>query len=173
MSQHTLKTYSKLTSILVAGLGLLTAQVAGDVAQAQEPRSIAISAGAFNFNKSPTVFEAGFEYRHPINVWKLAVAGGLTANVDGAFYLFGGLRRDFRLGGPWLITPAFAIALYEKGDSKDLGGTVEFRSALELGYQWANLHRIAFGIYHLSNAGIHDLNPGSNSLIVTYSLPLK
>ena len=173
MSQHTLKTYSKIAAIVVVGFSLPTVLAAADVAHAQELRSIAFSAGAFNFNKSPTVFEAGIEYRHPINVWKLAVAGGLTANVDGAFYLFGGLRRDFRLGGPWLITPAFGIALYEKGDSKDLGGTVEFRSALELGHQWPNLHRIAFGVYHLSNAGLHDLNPGSNSLIVIYSLPLK
>ncbi len=173
MRQRPRKTYSNITVILIIGLCLSGVLVVPDVGRAQEPRSIAFSAGAFNFNKSPTVFEAGIEYRHPIDVWKLAVAGGLTANVDGAFYLFGGLRRDFRLGGPWLITPAFGIALYEKGDSKDLGGTLEFRSALELGHQWPNLHRVAFGIYHLSNAGIHDLNPGSNSLIVTYSLPLK
>lgn len=134
---------------------------------------LAFSLGAFNFNKSPTVLEGGIEYRHPIDVWKLAVAGGIFGNVDGAVYVFGGLRRDFRLGGPWLITPAFGIALYEEGDSKDLGGVFEFRSAIEIGHQWPNRHRVAFGIVHLSNAGIHDLNPGSNSLILTYSLPLK
>jgi len=140
---------------------------------AQESPSVAFSLGAFNFNKSPTVLEGGVEYRHPIDVWKLAIAGGLFANVDGAFWVFGGLRRDFHLGGPWLITPAFGLTLYEKGDSKDLGGVFEFRSALEVGYQWPNRHRVAFGISHLSNAGIYDLNPGANSLIVSYSLPLK
>ncbi len=49
----------------------------------------------------------------------------------------------------------------------------EFRSALELGYEWANRKRLALAIYHLSNAGLYDRNPGSNSLILTYSFPLR
>lgn len=173
MSYGMSQLYFSIRTWATLALGLWMASMATAPLSAQESRSLAFSAGAFNFNKDPTVVEAGIEYRHPINVWKLAVAGGLTANVDGALYVFGGLRRDFKLGGPWLITPGFGIALYEKGDSKDLGGLVEFRSALEIGHQWPSRHRLAFAIYHLSNAGIHDLNPGSNSLILTYSLPLK
>ena len=158
--------------ISVACCGLALSLFAAGL-QAQESRSLAFSAGAFNFNKSGTVLEGGVEYRAPINVWKLAAAGGVTVNLDGAFYGFGGLRRDFRLGGPWIITPAFGIALYEKGGGKDLGGLIEFRSAIEIGREWANRHRLALVLYHLSNAGLYDLNPGINSLIVTYSLPLK
>lgn len=173
MSDGISKLYFSAGTWSTIALSLWMASMAPTCLSAQEPRSLAFSAGAFNFNKSPTVLEAGVEYRHPIDVWKLAVAGGLAVNVDGGFYVFGGLRRDFKLGGPWLITPGFGIALYEKGDSKDLGGLLEFRSALEIGHQWPNRHRLAFAIYHLSNAGIHDFNPGSNSLILTYSLPLK
>lgn len=141
-------------------------------AGAEEPRSLAFSAGVFNFSKSPSAIEAGLEIRQPIHVWKLVVAGGLYGNEDGGFYGFGGLRRDFSLGHRWWLTPAFGVALYEQGDSKDLGGLVEFRSAIEIGREWSNRSRLALAVYHLSNAGIYDTNPGSNSLILTFSFPL-
>lgn len=141
-------------------------------AVAEEPTSLAFSGGVSNFNKSEKRVEIGLEFRAPIHVWGMAVAAGLTVNDDKSAWIFGGLRRDFSLGGPWIITPAFAITLYEPGDGKDLGGPLEFRSALEIGYEWRSRKRLAFAIYHLSNAGIYDRNPGMNSLILTFSIPL-
>lgn len=141
-------------------------------AGAEEPRSLAVSAGVFNFSKPDSAVEAGVEIRQPIHVWKLVLAGGLYGNVDGAFYGFGGVRRDFSVGHRWWLTPALGIALYEEGDSKDLGGVVEFRSAIEVGREWSSRSRLALAVYHLSNAGIYDTNPGSNSLILTFSFPL-
>lgn len=146
--------------------------LATTTAWAQEPESLAFSGGVSNFNKSEKRVEVGFEYRRPIDVWGLALAAGLTVNDDKSAWILGGLRRDFSLAGSWIITPAFAIALYEKGDGKDLGGPLEFRSALEIAYLWPSRKRLAFAIYHLSNAGIYDRNPGMNSLILTYSFPL-
>jgi hypothetical protein len=139
---------------------------------AQEPRSLAFSGGVSNFNKSERWIEAGLEFRLPIDVWKLAFATGLTVNDDRSGWIFAGLRRDFSLGGPWRLTPAFGVSLYEQGDGKDLGGPLEFRSALEVGYRWPSDRRLALVIYHLSNAGIYDRNPGMNSLVLTFSLPL-
>jgi hypothetical protein len=150
----------------------LVLAIAGLPAVAEEPRSLAVSLGMFNFNKDPSPVEAGFEYRYPTGAWKMAVAGALYANVDGGIWVFGGLRRDFRLAERWWLTPGFGIALYSQGGSKNLGGPLEFRSLLELGREFRNRTRLAFGIYHLSNAGIYYPNPGSNSLIVTYSWPL-
>lgn len=152
---------------------LLTATLlAAAPIQAEEPRSLAFNGGVSNFNKSEKWIELGLEYRHPINVWSMAVVGGLTVNDDLAAWVYGGLRRDFSLGGPWIITPAFAITLYEQGDAKDLGGPLEFRSALEIAHAWPSRKRLALVIYHLSNAGIYDRNPGMNSLILTYSISL-
>lgn len=155
-----------------ATVTLTLALLAAVPAVAEEPTSLAFSGGVSNFSKSETRIEIGLEFRTPIHVWGMAVAAGLTVNDDKSAWIFGGLRRDFSLGGPWIITPAFAIALYEQGDGKDLGGILEFRSALEIGYEWSSRKRLAFAIYHLSNAGIYDHNPGMNSLILTFSLPL-
>ena len=70
------------------------------------------------------------------------------------------------------MTPGFGISVYEQGDGKNLGGPIEFRSIVEVSHQWPNRRRLALGMYHLSNAGIYDLNPGANSVIVTFSFPL-
>lgn len=146
---------------------------AAAAARSLESSALALSAGAFNVSKSEKQVEAGIELRTPLPLWGLAVAAGLYATPDRSVWIFGGLRRDFSLGRGWLVTPAFGISLYSQGEGKDLGGPVEFRSALELAYEWANRTRLALAFYHLSNAGLYDHNPGSNSLILTYSFPLK
>lgn len=140
---------------------------------AEEPRSLALSGGVFNFSKDKSSAEGGLEYRQPTGVWGLVGALGLSGTEEGSFWVFAGLRRDFRLAQGWWLTPAFAIAFYEEGDGKDLGGPVEFRSAIEISHEWPKRQRLALAIYHLSNAGIYDLNPGSNSLVLTYSFSLR
>ena len=159
---------STLTVRLIACMLLVSVAVG-----AEEPRSLTISGGVSNFNKSEQWFEAGVEFRTPIEVWKLAFTAGLFANTGPSGWVFAGLRRDFTITGPWVITPGFALTAYVEGDGKDLGGPLEFRSSLELGYRWPSRKRLAAAITHLSNAGIYDRNPGMNSLILTYSVPLR
>ena len=159
-----------MSSRIIAVLALVL--VASAPAAAEEPTSLAFSGGVSNFNKDEKRAEVGLEFRTPIQVWGMAVAVGLTVNDDKSAWVYGGLRRDFSLGGPWIITPAFAITYYEQGDGKNLGGPLEFRSALEVGYEWPSRKRLGFVIYHLSNAGIYDRNPGMNSLVLTFSIPL-
>lgn len=47
---------------------------------------------------------------------------------------------------------------------------MEFRSGLEIAYRLANGHRVGMIYYHLSHANIYEDNPGSNSLVFTWSL---
>ena len=151
---------------------LLILVLAASPAVAVEPFSLAFSGGVSNFNKSEKRVEAGFEVRLPTELWGLAVATGMSVNDDRSAWVFGGLRRDLHLSKSWIVTPAFAVSHYHQGDGKDLGGPLAFRSAVEIGYQWPSQKRLAFAIYHLSNASIYSHNPGMNSLILTYSLPV-
>ena len=68
-----------------------------------------------------------------------------------------------------MVTPQFAVSLYEQGDGRDLGGVVEFRSGLEVAYAFAKGPRVGVLFYHLSNGDFYDFNPGSNSFVVTLS----
>ncbi|TNF74328.1 MAG: acyloxyacyl hydrolase [Acidobacteria bacterium] len=157
----------------VAAAAVLWLLVAAAVpVQADEVRSLALSGGVFRVNKPDKQVEVGAELRLPTQTWKLVVATGLYYAAEGSFYGFGGLRRDFSLGGRWQVTPGFGVALYEQGSGKDLGGLVEFRTMLEVSHQWPKGNRLGAAFYHLSNAGLYDHNPGSNSVIVTYSFPV-
>jgi len=47
------------------------------------------------------------------------------------------------------------------------------RSQLEVAYRFDGRSRLGLSISHYSNAGLGDDNPGTESLMVNYSVPLK
>jgi hypothetical protein len=104
--------------------------------------------------------------------FELVPVFGVAATDDSAFWAYVGLRRPFRFGRGWRLTPGFAVALYEEGSGKDLGGPVEFRSSLELGHRFSGGSSVGLTLYHLSHGGLYDDNPGSNSLILSWALPI-
>jgi hypothetical protein len=158
----------------VLGLAILSLSWFVSSASAEERSpGLQLSAGVFNMSKSETELEAGVELRLPTPFWKLDVTGGLTTTEEGATWLYFGMRRDFRLGKRWVVAPGFAFSHYAVFDGKDLGGPLEFRSAVDLAYRLTPKKRLGLTLYHLSNAGYYDRNPGSNSLIVTYSFDFK
>ena len=61
--------------------------------------------------------------------------------------------------------------LYAKGSEVGLGGPIEFRSGLELGYQNREGLRIGIGADHRSNAGIYSNNPGMETVYLRMSVP--
>ena len=63
------------------------------------------------------------------------------------------------------------MSLYERGEGKELGGPIEFRSGLDIQRRLDGGTKIGLGIYHLSNCCIYDLNPGTNSLLLRIVLP--
>jgi hypothetical protein len=98
--------------------------------------------GTFRLGKADATLKGGFEVRLPVRM---------------------------PIGGNRALSPGFAVALFEEGDGKDLGGPVEFRSSLELSHRRSERSEIGITLYHLSKAGIYDENPGSNSLVVSYT----
>ena len=132
--------------------------------------------GIYNTANDDNPTELGVEYRYAgIRIPKLPAsialkpAVGVAGTDDGNYWAYGGLRLDLKLGS-WVVTPQFAVALYEDGGGRDLGGVLEFRSGIEVGYKFAAGPRIGLLFYHLSNADFYDFNPGSNSLVLTLSL---
>jgi lipid A 3-O-deacylase len=99
---------------------------------------------------------------------ELRPMGGAAVTTDGAFWGYGGLRADLAAGRRWVVSPSFGVVLYRAGSGKDLGGPVEFRSALEVARRLAGGSRVGLAFYHISNARLYDHNPGSNSLVLTW-----
>lgn len=116
------------------------------------------------------------EYKFKPIAWNVMrpIIGGF-ANTDGGVYGYGGFAFDFSVADNWVITPTIAVGAYDDNDneSKDLGGALEFRESIEIAYQCDSGHRIGLSLSHLSNAGLHDNNPGTELLMLNYGIPLS
>ena len=144
-------------------------------ARAEQGPEIALSAGSYDMGDTNSI-EAGAEFRLRPRAWGLMPTAGATFTTDGAFWAYGGFRRPFRIARGWQLTPGFAIALYEAGsEGKDLSGPIEFRSSLSVARRFASGSAVGLTFYHLSNASIFDSkdNPGSNSLILNWTIPVS
>ena len=145
-------------------------------AQADDPDFITFSAGAFDVFPGDDAEVAGefrLEYRSDLRLWIFKPFAGVMATTDAAFYGYGGVLTDIYLGKRIVVTPSIAVGYYEEGNGLDLGHEVEFRSQIEIAYRFDNRSRLAVSFSHMSNAGIGDDNPGSESIVATYALPLN
>jgi hypothetical protein len=163
--------------LLMISLGLSSGLFVAPPARATEPAYVTLSAGAFNL-RSATRAEVGGEVRLtrrrfewlPRFIPQLSPVAGGMVNSQGAFYVYGGLRADLPLGAPWELSIQFAPGLYSHGSRGfKLGGPVEFRSGIEVSRQLGDRGRVGLLLFHLSNAHIYVHNPGSESLVFTYS----
>lgn len=97
---------------------------------------------------------------------------GAEATSDGALYGAGGILIDIPVGS-FVFTPSLGAGLYSEGGGKELGSIIEFRSQLEVGYEFDNNSRFGVTYSHISNAGISETNPGTNLIVVYYHIPAE
>lgn len=136
---------------------------------------VAISAGAFAIDRfeGDSSGQIGLEYRAPEMQYGLLPVVGATLDSDGGIYGYAGLNWNLDLGYRFWLIPNFVAGLYHEGDSKDLGGAIEFRSGIELDYVFDQGNRLGVTFNHISNASIYDKNPGAESILMVYSHPVN
>jgi len=129
--------------------------------------------GAYRIFQKEGAGQLGVEYR--FHQWDFGVRPTFGANVDnhGDTYAYGGINWEIPLmQSQLLLIPNFMAGYYHHSAGKDLGGPVEFRSGIELDYQLPNTQRIGVAFNHISNASIYSHNPGAQTLLVNYSIPV-
>jgi len=160
----------KTAWIISAALLALGSAGAGPLAADE----VAVLAGSHDPFKDGSTVEIGLEYRRPLSWRHFVWVAGAAGTGDGAAWIYSGLQRPFDLGSGWEAIPGFAFELYDEGsDGKDLGGVLEFRSSLELSRRVSAQTRVGLSVYHVSNAGFYDKNPGHNSLVLVVTRTLK
>jgi hypothetical protein len=94
-------------------------------------------------------------------------------NMRTAFYAYGGFRFEFITNPHFLIVPGFAPGLYIRGHGKRLHFPVEFKSSIELAWQYReNTRKFSAQFYHISNASIGSRNPGTEMLVFSYCIKI-
>jgi len=71
-----------------------------------------------------------------------------------------------------VFCPNFSPGLYYGGKGKNLGYPIEFRSALEIAYEFSCKARFGVQFYHISNAHLSHKNPGANAITGYLGFPL-
>ena len=92
---------------------------------------------------------------------------GFMYTADNAAYLYTGIQANYDVG-PFNLTPSFTPGLYHKGDGKDLGHIVEFKSEVEISLDLSEETNFGFSYNHVSNASLGDKNPGANSYMFNF-----
>ena len=142
-------------------------------ASADDPDFVSGGVAYIDWNRQKnTAAEFRAEYRSDYKMWIFKPLAGVMATSDGAFFAYAGVGIDVFLGNRFVVTPSFAPGFYAEGGGLDLGYHLEFRSQLEIAYRFDDRSRLCIAISHMSNASIVDENPGTESAVIYYSVPL-
>ena len=94
------------------------------------------------------------------------ITGGFITE-NSAAYIYTGFEWNVEMG-ELTFTPSFAPGLYHKGDGKDLGHVLEFKSEVQLSYELSKNSSLGISYNHVSNASLGDKNPGANSYMFNF-----
>ncbi len=92
---------------------------------------------------------------------------GAMLTADSAAYFYTGVQAQYNFGS-LVVTPSFAPGYYNKGNGKDLGHALEFKSEVQLSLDLSKSSQLGFSYNHLSNASLGDKNPGANSYMFNF-----
>ena len=138
--------------------------------------NLSLYAGTFDLidkegDDKTTLF--GIEHKNP-NLFRDTFLGKFKP-VSGAFmtgkssvYLYTGVEAQYGIG-PLKILPSFTPGYYEKGDGKDLGSALEFKSELKLGLDIFKNSNLSYSYSHISNNDWGETNPGTDNQQITFS----
>jgi len=145
--------------------------------QREEYEMLNITAGQVGILDDKTGSQRyGLEYRFksfagPGGFRLIPAIGAAVANND-AHFIYSDLRHDFYMSQQWLLIPSFGLGIFKDGNDINLGNDLEFRSGLEIAYQFHNNYRAGIAIFHLSNGGISSQNPGTEALVFSVCIPV-
>jgi hypothetical protein len=168
-----MKRFALLVALVCAVLFTAGERAAAQVALNDTPAVLSGGVGWYDFKlQDDEAVDFRLEYRHGDDFLWLKPWGGLEVTSDGSVWGGVGVLVDITFFDSVVLTGSFAPGLYEDGSGKDLGHVVEFRSQVELGYQFENQSRLSLAFSHISNAHLGDDNPGTEVLNLYYHLPL-
>jgi lipid A 3-O-deacylase len=129
--------------------------------------------GNFDFSDDKqSAMLLGFQHQNE-NLERDSIIGNISPITGGfitensAAYIYTGFEWNVDMGG-LMFTPSFAPGLYSKGDGKDLGHVLEFKSEVQFSYKISKSSSLALSYNHVSNASLGDKNPGANSYMFNF-----
>ena len=92
---------------------------------------------------------------------------GFIITENNAQYFYTGIQAQYKIG-KLNVVPSFTPGLYGKGDGKDLGHVIEFKSEVQLSFDLFSDSELGFSYNHISNASLGKKNPGANNYMFNF-----
>jgi hypothetical protein len=159
-----------ITSLLDMGL---THCPQGCLAREAAPARLSVQAGDVIFQEDSIGEEVfiGYNLDHAYGPFQPTV--GLSVTDQRAGWIGLGVKSRFEIGAGGLFAEGSIMpGYYSAGDGPDLGGDLQIRSALGLGYEFGNGATLSLLYDHRSNADTRARNPGLETLAVRYQVAL-
>ncbi len=140
---------------------------------AQEPDLFMVHLGLSDVTDfDEETFEGRIEYSSSRKFYFIGPMAGLMVTGRRSVFAYAGLYFDVPLGDRIVVRTAGAVGAFSRGQAKNLGGVMEFHAGLTLAYVFENRARLGVTVTHISHAGLNGSNPGVDSALLTYAIPI-
>ena len=112
-------------------------------------------------HKNPELFRNTF-----LGKFSPVTGGFMTGNSS--VYLYTGIEGQYGIG-PLKILPSFTPGYYEKGNGKDLGSVLEFKSEIKIDFDIFKNSKLGYSYSHISNNDWGETNPCTDNQQITFS----
>lgn len=159
---------TSLPRLFLLGLTLLTAPV---LLHANEPARLGFGAGVLGFLDADRTLNFSADYRFAVS-GRLQPRAMASWATDGSRLLGTGLLLNLDLDARSRFTLGFGPGYYERNRGRDLGSSIEFITTAEFSFDVGRRRRIGLSVGHISNGGLNGKNPGTETLMLFWSVPV-
>jgi hypothetical protein len=165
-------------AVVVAAIGLLDMTRnycdSGCLAPREVTPRVALSAGAEVFDYRAVGADLYLRRDTGRAFGPFRIGYGLSVTSNASVWAGAGIVHTVRLPGRGAYLEShFMPGVYLRGDDVDLGGPVNVRAGVELGWEWDTGARIGLSIDHRSNGGLFEFNPGVETVQLRVSFPTR
>ncbi len=128
-------------------------------------------AGLLSIDRGEKQWLASADWRFSSFKWNIRPWLGAAFAERGTWFLSAGVIYTLPMDSGWRMSVGFAPTDYRAGNGKFLGESLEFYSFAEAGYVRTSgqVFNLRFG--HISNAHLASYNPGTEVLMLSWSVP--
>ena len=130
--------------------------------------------GSIGTQLSVNSAEAQLRYIGEPYFWGLQPVIGLSMARNNSGYVGVGAAYTLRAQDSGLFARFTGMAgIHKRGSGRNMGGPMQFRTALDVGVTAASGMEFGIGIDHRSSAAIYRPNPGLNTAYLFTTVPLR
>jgi len=138
-----------------------------------DPTYLMVGIGGWEFDRDNLRKpELDLTLRPAHSLWVIKPQLGVTVAGDGDVVVFAGPIVEYYVTPHIVGTVGTSVGTWF-GSGFNLGSRIEFHSSGEVAWRFANESRLGIGLFHTSNADITKRNPGSDSLMLDYAIPIR